>query len=72
MDNCLQYRIYTQAPLLIVRILLFWHQMQNVCIQWGNSYSNYFTICNGVRQGGILSPRFFALYVNQLTNKTDK
>ena len=31
--------------------------------------SQYFTICNGVRQGGILSPRLFALYVNQLTNK---
>ena len=43
--------------------------MQNVCIKWGNSYSHYFTICNGVRQGGILSPRLFALYVNQLTDR---
>ena len=43
--------------------------MQNVCKKWGNSYSRYFTICNGVRQGGILSPRLFALYVNQLTDK---
>ena len=56
-------------PLLIVRVPLFWYQMQNVCIKWGNSYSHYFTICNGVRQGGILSPRLFALYVNQLTDK---
>ena len=60
--------IDTQAPLLIVRVLLFWNQMQNVCIKWGNSYSHYFTICNGVRQGGILSPRLFTLYVNQLTD----
>ena len=37
--------------------------MQNVYIKWGNSFSHYFTICNGVRQGGILSPRLFALYV---------
>ena len=61
--------IDTQATLLIVRVLLFWYQMQNVCIKWGNSYSHYFTICNGVRQGGILSPRLFALYVNQLTDR---
>ena len=61
--------IDTQAPLLIVRVLLFWYQMQNVCIKWGNSYSHYFTICNGVRQGGILSPRLFALYVNQVTDR---
>ena len=60
--------IDTQAPLLIVRVLLFWYQMQNVRIKWGNSYSHYFTICNGVHQGGILSPRLFALYVNQLTD----
>ena len=59
--------IDTQAPLLIVRVLLFWYQMQNNCIKWGKSYSHYFTICNGVRQGGILSPRLFALYGNQLT-----
>ena len=43
--------------------------MQQVCIRWGKCYSNYFTICNGVRQGGILSHWLFTLYVNQLTNK---
>ena len=61
--------IDTQAPLLIVRVLLFWYQVQNVCIKWGNSYSHYFTICNGVREDGILSPRLFALYVDQLTDR---
>ena len=61
--------IESHAPILIVRILLFWYQMQQVCIKWGKSLSQYFTICNGVRQGGILSPRLFALYVNQLTNR---
>ena len=61
--------IESHAPLLIVRILLFWYQMQQVCIKWGKSLSQYFTICNGVRQGGILSPCLFALYVNQLANR---
>ena len=61
--------IETEAPLLIVRVLLFWYQKQQLCIKWGKSCSTYFTICNGVRQGGILSQRLFALYVNQLTNQ---
>ena len=61
--------IEAHAPLLIVRVLLFWYQMQQVCIKWGKSCSNYFTICNGVRQGGILSPKLYTLYVNQLANK---
>ena len=59
----------TQATQLIARVFIFRYQIQNVCIRWGNSYSNYFAICSGVRQGGILSPRLFALYVNQLTDK---
>ena len=57
------------APLLIVRVSLFSYQMQQVCNKLGKSCSNYCTICNGVRQGGILSPNLFTLYVNQLTNK---
>ena len=51
--------IDTQAPLLIVRVLLFLYQMQNVCIKWGNSYSHYFTICNGVRQYSISETVYF-------------
>ena len=52
------------VPLLIVRILVFWYQMQLVCVKWGKSVSQYFSIANGVRQGGILSPKLFALYMN--------
>ena len=55
------------VPLLIVRILVFWYQMQLVCVKWGKSFSQYFSIANGVRQGGILSPKLFALYMNGLS-----
>ena len=41
--------IESHAPLLIVRILLFWYQMQQVCMKWGKSLSQYFTICNGIK-----------------------
>ena len=29
----------------------------------GNSYSDFFTSTNGVKQGGILSPLFFNVYM---------
>ena len=57
-----------QFPLLIVRILHFWYQMQLVCIKWGTAVSQYFRISNGVRQGVILSPKLFALYMNGLSS----
>ena len=61
--------IDTHAPLLIV-LFLVWYQMQQVCIKWGKCYSNYFTICNGVRQEwNFVSYAIFTLYVNQLTDK---
>ena len=53
-----QKLIDCKVQLLIVRILVFWYQMQLVCIKWGKSVSQYFSKANGVRQGGILSPKF--------------
>ena len=61
--------IYSGNPLLIVRILVFWYQTQQLCNKWGGSTSRFFTISNGVRQGGILSPKIFALYMNGLTDE---
>ena len=61
--------INCKIPHIIVQLLIFWYQTQLVCIKCGKSTSDYFSISNGVRQGGILSPKLFALYINNLTNK---
>ena len=34
--------------------------------RWGNAHSEYFTVKCGSKQGGILSPDFFSLYINDL------
>ena len=61
--------INCKIPLIIIQILIFWNQTQLVRIKWGKSTSEYFSISKGVRQGGILSPKLFAAYMNSLTNK---
>ena len=33
-----------------------------MCVKWGKVNSAYFNVSNGVRQGGILSPKLFAIY----------
>ena len=40
-----------------------------MCVKWGRAISAYFTVSNGVRQGGILSPKLFSIYVDDLSNK---
>ena len=36
-------------------------------IQWGKTTSLFFTITNGVRQGGIGSPKLFSSYMDSLS-----
>ena len=56
--------IDSNMPLIIVRIIMFWYQSQLVCFKWGKVASIFFRISNDVRQGGILSPKLVALYMN--------
>ena len=58
-----------KTPIVIVRIVLFWYSKQTVCVKWGRCISDYFSISNGVRQGGILSPKLFSVYVDDLSDK---
>ena len=54
--------------ILIVRMLLYWYTKQELCIKWGVEMSPYFTISNGVRQGGILTPSLIAVYMDDLSS----
>ena len=38
------------------------------CIKWGTTTSRLFNASNRVRQGGILSPYLFTVYVDGLSN----
>ena len=44
--------------------------MQRMSVQWNHdSLSRSFTVSNGVRQGGVLSPFLFAVYLDSLLNE---
>ena len=48
-------------------MLEFWHfGKQQACIRWHGCLSQFFTLGNGTRQGGVLSPWLFARYIRDL------
>ena len=55
------------VPKIVVRFIMFWYTNQTFTVQWGSCLSIPFTCSNGVRQGGILSPLLFNVYVDDLS-----
>ena len=53
----------------MLKFICNWYENQTVCVKYNNSYSSSWKLGNGVRQGAILSPFFFAVYIDALIRK---
>ena len=51
------------SPLLL-RLLLQMYINQTLRLKWNDTINDYFKVCNGVKQGGVLSPVLFAVYMD--------
>ena len=54
------------VPLIFIDIIVFWYDGLYCRVRWDDHYSAWFRIIAGVRQGGILSPIFYSIYVDEL------
>ena len=57
-------------PLPVVRLLLCWYCSQQTKVRWGSCVSESFCVSNGVRQGSVLSPFLFAVYLDGLLSES--
>ena len=46
--------------------MINWYANLSCQVRWGEIFSNWFPIIACVRQGGILSPIFYYIYVDEL------
>ena len=52
--------------LIFVRLLIFIYANQFANVRWNGTFSEFFRMLNGVRQGAILSALFYCIYMNDL------
>ena len=63
MFNLLKIR---KIPVLVRRLLLDMYTRQKIQATWNSQVSESFSVQNGVKQGGILSPIIFCIYIDEL------
>ena len=61
-----------QVPRKIIYLLRCWYENTFLYVRWYNEISRTFQVFAGVRQGGILSPILFLIYVDDLLLKLNK
>ena len=54
-------------PDYLLRILVYWYANQTMCVRWGSNTSEKFSVSNGVRQGSMISPHLFKVYIDDLS-----
>ena len=64
--NFFNVMIERKCPVFIMRLQMFWYRNQRLCIK-RDSVLSEFSVTNGIKQGGILSPKLFNIYVNTLS-----
>ena len=51
---------------IVLRLLINMYINQKIQVKWNDVLPNQYSISNGVKQGGCLSPTHFSIYLNDL------
>jgi len=58
-----------KLPTKLLQILEMWFDMCQSCVKWGGHVSHFYKLLAGVRQGGVLSPFLFAIFIDDIVDR---
>ena len=58
-------------PPVILKLLMVWYNNSIVTVRWNMFYSHAFPLTTGVRQGGVLSPILFCVYIDDVVRRLE-
>ena len=58
--------IERKVPKVFLDLIIYWYDGLICQVKWDNQYSDWFAVKAGVCQGGVLSPDFYSIYVDDL------
>ena len=64
--------IHRSIPLAFLKLIMSWYNGMKCRVKWADSFSEWFEISAGVRQGGVLSPDLYSIYVDELLKKLEE
>ena len=70
-DRVSHYALFSKLmarkfPKHLIKVLMSWYTKTMIKVKWFDSESDFFQTTAGVRQGGILSPFLFAIYIEDV------
>ena len=70
-DKLYQILLDRGLPPLVLRLLIDMYERQTSRCRYFDTYSEYYAISNGVRQGGVASPILFLVYMDILYSRLE-
>ena len=71
-DKLFELLLKRKIPEIALRALLDLYQRQTLRTVWKGHYSRLFSATHGIRQGGVISPMLFCVYIDELLKRLER